>query len=107
MADINPIFVLEGDAPELKRDVMAARNAIQFRGAAPKRAPANGKPNVTRKRFKGVLKEASIISIIVITINNPKCKLLKKLFKCESGLHTEGSELLRPININYCEISTV
>ncbi|XP_072935926.1 flap endonuclease GEN [Epargyreus clarus] len=57
-ADIIPIFVLDGDAPELKRDVMAARNAIQFRGAAPKSDKATNKePSVTRKRFKGVLKE--------------------------------------------------
>ncbi|CAH2237461.1 jg12794 [Pararge aegeria aegeria] len=61
LADISPIFVLEGDAPELKRDVMAARNAIQFKGAAPKTAPGKGKPNVTRKRFKGVLKECETL----------------------------------------------
>lgn len=60
LEDINPIFVLEGDAPELKRDVMAARNAIQFKGAAPKSDKACGrKPDVGRKRFKGVLKEVS------------------------------------------------
>ncbi|XP_041973794.1 flap endonuclease GEN isoform X2 [Aricia agestis] len=58
LADINPIFVLEGDAPELKRDVMTARNALQFRGAAPKSGNSKNKEgNVTRKRFKGVLKE--------------------------------------------------
>ncbi|VVC97190.1 unnamed protein product [Leptidea sinapis] len=58
LADITPVFVLEGDAPELKRDVMASRNAIQFRGAAPKSDTAKSKaPSVTRARFKGVLKE--------------------------------------------------
>ncbi|XP_063828371.1 flap endonuclease GEN [Ostrinia nubilalis] len=59
LADINPIFVLEGDAPDLKRDVMAARNAIQFRGAAPRSEAAvkNKRPDVGRKRFKNVLKE--------------------------------------------------
>jgi hypothetical protein len=58
LADINPIFVLEGDAPELKRDVMAARNAIQFRGAAPRaNATSNKRPDVGRKRFRNVLKE--------------------------------------------------
>uniref|UniRef100_A0A2A4JQE6 XPG-I domain-containing protein n=1 Tax=Heliothis virescens TaxID=7102 RepID=A0A2A4JQE6_HELVI len=59
LADINPIFVLEGDAPELKRDVMAARNAIQFKGAAPRSEAAvnKKKPDVARKRFKNVLKE--------------------------------------------------
>ncbi|XP_030035588.2 flap endonuclease GEN isoform X3 [Manduca sexta] len=46
-----------GDAPELKRDVMAARNAIQFRGAAPKTGSGTNKPSVTRNRFKGVLRE--------------------------------------------------
>ncbi|XP_050673323.1 flap endonuclease GEN isoform X6 [Leptidea sinapis] len=58
LADITPVFVLEGDAPELKQDVMASRNAIQFRGAAPKSDTAKSKaPSVTRARFKGVLKE--------------------------------------------------
>ncbi|CAH2099821.1 unnamed protein product [Euphydryas editha] len=58
LADISPIFVLEGDAPELKQDVIAARNALQFRGAAPKSDNATTKaPNVLRKRFKGVLSE--------------------------------------------------
>ncbi|KAL0895644.1 hypothetical protein ABMA27_011725 [Loxostege sticticalis] len=59
LADINPIFVLEGDAPDLKRDVMAARNAIQFRGAAPRSEAAvkNKRPDVARKRFRNVLKE--------------------------------------------------
>ncbi|XP_013193030.2 flap endonuclease GEN [Amyelois transitella] len=62
LADINPIFVLEGDAPELKRDVMAARNAIQFKGAAPKSDTASTKrPDVGRKRFKGVLKECETL----------------------------------------------
>lgn len=63
LADIDPVFVLEGDAPELKRDVMAVRNQIQFRGAAP-RSESNGtskKPDVARKRFKNVLKEVSIV----------------------------------------------
>ncbi|XP_048482074.1 flap endonuclease GEN [Plutella xylostella] len=60
LADIKPIFVLEGDAPELKRDVMAARNAIQFRGAAPRTetaAAVSKRPDVGRKRFRNVLKE--------------------------------------------------
>ncbi|CAK1548486.1 unnamed protein product [Leptosia nina] len=62
LADINPIFVLEGDAPELKRDVMAARNAIQFRGAAPKsQTNKTQAPSVSRKRFKGVLKECETL----------------------------------------------
>lgn len=38
---------------------MAARNAIQFKGAAPKSDKASKKPDVARKRFKGVLKEVS------------------------------------------------
>lgn len=49
--------MLEGDAPELKQDVIAARNALQFRGAAPKSDNATTKPNISRKRFKGVLNE--------------------------------------------------
>ncbi|XP_045529784.1 flap endonuclease GEN isoform X1 [Pieris brassicae] len=61
LADINPIFILEGDAPELKRDVMAARNAIQFRGAAPKSQAKSQAPSVSRKRFKGVLKECETL----------------------------------------------
>lgn len=68
LADINPVFVLEGDAPELKRDVMAARNAIQFKGAAPRSdaAVAKKKPDVARKRFKNVLKEVSNVWKVII-----------------------------------------
>ncbi|XP_053600966.1 flap endonuclease GEN isoform X2 [Plodia interpunctella] len=41
---------------------MAARNAIQFRGAAPKSDSASNKrPDVGRKRFKGVLKECETL----------------------------------------------
>lgn len=63
LADIQPIFVLEGDAPELKRDVMAARNQLQFRGAAPRSeaSAGNKKPDVARKRFKNVLKECELL----------------------------------------------
>lgn len=57
LADIQPIFVLEGDAPELKRDVMAARNALQFRGAPSQSSKTSDKPDVARRRFRGVLKE--------------------------------------------------
>lgn len=63
LSDVNPIFVLEGDAPELKQDVMAARNAIQFRGAAPKGDTATQKkPDTGRRRFKGVQREVCEIS---------------------------------------------
>lgn len=52
--------MLEGEAPQLKQNVMAARNAIQFRGAAPKVDNITAKkPDVTRRRFAGVLKEVS------------------------------------------------
>lgn len=54
--------MLEGDAPELKKDVMAARNAIQFRGAPPSSGSATSKPNVSRKRFKNVLKEVCMLN---------------------------------------------
>lgn len=66
LADINPIFVLEGDAPDLKRDVMAARNAIQFRGAAPRSDAAvkNKRPDVARKRFRNVLKEVGFSTVL-------------------------------------------
>lgn len=53
--------MLEGEAPQLKQNVMAARNAIQFRGAAPK--PDNAKtrkPDVSRRRFGGVLREVCL-----------------------------------------------
>ncbi|CAK1599913.1 unnamed protein product [Parnassius mnemosyne] len=57
LADIKPIFVLEGDAPELKRDVMAARNAVQFRGAPQHTGIRSNKPDVARSRFRNVLRE--------------------------------------------------
>ncbi|KAI8429960.1 hypothetical protein MSG28_000421 [Choristoneura fumiferana] len=68
LADVNPVFVLEGDAPALKRDVMAARNAIQFRGAAPRsETVTNKQPGVGRKRFRNC--ETLLKSMGVICIN--------------------------------------
>lgn len=32
LMEIQPVFVLEGKAPELKYETIAARNAIQFKG---------------------------------------------------------------------------
>ncbi|XP_063634670.1 flap endonuclease GEN [Cydia splendana] len=62
LADVEPIFVLDGDAPELKRDVMATRNAIQFRGAAPRtETVTNKQPDIRRKRFSNVLKECETL----------------------------------------------
>lgn len=36
LMDVQPVFVLEGKAPELKYDTITARNAAQFKGAKPK-----------------------------------------------------------------------
>lgn len=36
MSGVNPVFVLDGCAPELKHGVISQRNQIQFRGAAPR-----------------------------------------------------------------------
>lgn len=33
---VNPVYVLEGSAPELKYKTIAARNALQFKGKKPK-----------------------------------------------------------------------
>ncbi|XP_068628736.1 flap endonuclease GEN [Battus philenor] len=61
LADIKPIFVLEGDAPELKRDVMAARNAVQFPGASTQSTVKSNKPDVARRKFRNVLKECEAL----------------------------------------------
>ncbi|KAL3272005.1 hypothetical protein HHI36_022473 [Cryptolaemus montrouzieri] len=55
LMEVYPIFVLEGKAPELKYDTIAARNAIQFKGAKPKTDGV--KTGKDRTRFHYVLKQ--------------------------------------------------
>lgn len=53
--DVNLVFVLEGKAPELKYDTISARNAIQFKGARPKKDGV--KTGKDRTRFHFVLRQ--------------------------------------------------
>lgn len=60
--DVQMVFVLEGKAPTLKYKTIAARNDLQFKGAAPKapqtqRAATTVKKGNTRSRFDGILKQ--------------------------------------------------
>uniref|UniRef100_A0A1I8PG70 Flap endonuclease GEN n=1 Tax=Stomoxys calcitrans TaxID=35570 RepID=A0A1I8PG70_STOCA len=66
--EVVPIFVLEGTAPKLKKQVMEKRNEIQFRGVKPKEKPmtntqtsVNSQPckggDKGRSRFNQVLKQ--------------------------------------------------
>lgn len=61
--DIIPIFVLEGETPTLKYDVIAKRNEMQFCGAKPKetneRDTVQAKGNKGRTRFNHVLKQCA------------------------------------------------
>lgn len=50
-----PVFVLEGKAPKLKYDTIAARNAIQFKGAKPRNTETQGGKD--RSRFNFTLKK--------------------------------------------------
>lgn len=52
--DVNVVFVLEGRAPELKYKTIAARNALQFKGAKPKTDGV--KTGKDRSRFNHTLK---------------------------------------------------
>lgn len=53
--DVNPVFVLEGKAPTLKYNTIAARNAIQFKGAKPRKNEVKGCKD--RSRFNYTLKQ--------------------------------------------------
>ncbi|KAL1501469.1 hypothetical protein ABEB36_006786 [Hypothenemus hampei] len=55
LLDVHLVFVLEGKAPELKYETIAARNAIQFKGAKPKTQGV--KTGKDRTRFHFVLKQ--------------------------------------------------
>lgn len=54
---VHPIFVLDGAAPVMKYNTIAARNAIQFKGARPRKEATIPKPGKDRSRFKSVLKQ--------------------------------------------------
>jgi flap endonuclease GEN len=53
--DVHVVFVLEGRAPELKYKTIAARNAVQFKGAKPKTDTV--KVGKDRSRFNHTLKQ--------------------------------------------------
>lgn len=53
---VNPVFVLEGKAPTLKYDTIAIRNAIQFKGAKPRKNDTI-KGGKDRSRFKFTLQQ--------------------------------------------------
>ncbi|XP_023012185.2 XPG-like endonuclease isoform X1 [Leptinotarsa decemlineata] len=69
LMDVNPVFVLEGKAPELKYDTITARNAIQFKGAKPKTDGV--KTGKDRSRFHFVLKRCeemlSYMGLVCVT----------------------------------------
>lgn len=54
LLEVNPVFILEGIAPELKYETIAARNALQFKGAKPKTDGV--KTGKDRSKFNFVLK---------------------------------------------------
>lgn len=57
LMEVGLVFVLEGKAPELKLDTIAARNAIQFKGAKPrKEGEGKRKELKDRTHFNYVLK---------------------------------------------------
>lgn len=56
LSGVTPVFVLEGEAPALKYDVISRRNEIQFRGARPRKEAASqtqDAPNKKRAANKG------------------------------------------------------
>ncbi|KAJ8956127.1 hypothetical protein NQ318_016582 [Aromia moschata] len=55
LMEVNPVFVLEGKAPELKYQTIAARNEIQFKGAKPKTDGV--KTGKDRTRFHFILRQ--------------------------------------------------
>lgn len=59
--EVIPVFVLEGKAPELKYDTIAARNEIQFKGAKPKTDKT--KTGKDRTRFHFILKRVSVLDL--------------------------------------------
>lgn len=70
LSGVTPVFVLEGDAPTLKYDVIGKRNDIQFKGAKPKQQTQQcDKENVIkekasnkgRTRFNFVLKQCELL----------------------------------------------
>nr|XP_008196114.1 PREDICTED: flap endonuclease GEN isoform X2 [Tribolium castaneum] len=67
LMDVNVVFVLEGRAPELKYKTIAARNALQFKGAKPK----NGAKTKDRSRFNHTLKRCeemlSLLGLACVT----------------------------------------
>lgn len=66
LMDIHPVFILDGEAPQLKHQTIQKRNEIQFIGARPRTQPQDPENVKSKKRalkgrtrFKYVLKQCS------------------------------------------------
>lgn len=64
LSGVRPVFVLEGAAPALKHAMIAKRNKIQFRGAAPRKnaAEPNDENNAKKVSNKGRTRSTSFWS---------------------------------------------
>ncbi|XP_075161836.1 XPG-like endonuclease [Haematobia irritans] len=79
--EVTPIFVLEGAAPKLKKQVMEKRNEVQFRGVRPKEKPKqqvnSSQPSKSgeqgRSRFNQVLKQCEnlLLSMGIQCVKGP------------------------------------
>lgn len=73
LANVTPIFIAEGETPELKFQVIAKRNEIQFMGARPRTGPVQDKKDPKgRTRFNHILKQCEeLISCLGVQTLQP------------------------------------
>lgn len=84
----------------MKRDVMAARNAVQFRGTAP-RCDDNVKkrPNIARKQFRSILNEVYLILFFDILLG---LKLKSIIQKTSNIAYYVDHNVIRSLGENFC-----
>lgn len=51
--DVTPVFILEGQAPKLKSQIISKRSQQQFRGAKPKQNKLEKQSTETKEKDKG------------------------------------------------------
>lgn len=88
LMDIQPVFILDGEAPQLKHQTIQKRNEIQFIGARPRTQPKDSESVKTKKkelkgrtRFKYVLKQCSdLLATMGVRLNNFESKIFIEIF---------------------------
>lgn len=116
---MTPVFVLEGEAPKIKSQIIAKRAELQFRGTKPtqnKKIEAHSvqskEKDKGRTRFNHVLKQCENLlqSMGIQCVQAPGeaeayCAFLNKKGVCNTYIHISKAFILKLFNLHFLIIS--